>query len=146
MTWIIRILTAASLGTLLAAGWFLAQPAPTRTLEILNPHIELGEVPSDQPQLVVFRIRNSGSAPKRVVNFPSTCNFTCCYRSVLDGPQIIPPHSELEYVVEVKPRGANPFQVDTLLVLEDIGTRPEHVHIEGIGIDPNKPFDIPLKP
>ncbi|VTS08118.1 hypothetical protein [Tuwongella immobilis] len=135
MTWIIRILTAAALGTLLAAGWFLAQPAPTRTLEILNPHIELGEVDSGTSYEVTFIFQNDGDSSHLVYNLAPRCTPTCCFEPKQLQPQIIPPRSEFEYILVVKPTHPGPFQLRTHLFFEDSALRQEPVTISGVARD-----------
>ncbi|VTS08114.1 DUF1573 domain-containing protein [Tuwongella immobilis] len=146
MTWIIRICSIGAIGLFLAAAWYKSQPAPQRTLTLVNSEVDLGEIPLDRTQFAIFTIRNEGDEPKRILDFANTCTFYCCYQAVLEGPQVIPPHSEIQYVIEVKATATKPFTVNTTLSLEDNGLRPERILIHGIGVSQSETADASPRP
>ena len=129
------VLAAATLLTI--AGWLAFRegsdpPTPESSLTIREPISDLESHPHGQKFELPIVVANNSSETWRILKLAPLCQGSCCIAAKLDDQVVVPPHSEVTYVVEVTPIRPGPFEVDTVLYIEDHGLRTLPVIVRGV--------------
>lgn len=110
-------------------------------LEVINPVIELGQVPVGQTVTLDVRVVNRSSVAGRILNVSRSCDLGGCFDSPLIGPIEVAPGTTVTYPVLFVPGRLGPFEAHIRLYLDDGGVREVRVTVLGIGTTPEKGDD-----
>lgn len=132
-----RVLVLASallaVAALAGAGWlaYRDRPAEPPALAFREPVADVGRRPKGTKVQVPLVLVNTSSRPRQVVRFAGFCRGAHCI-SGPDDPVTVPPHAEVSYVVEVTIDAPGPFEIETVLYVDDGGLRALPVVVRGV--------------
>jgi hypothetical protein len=108
-----RVLISAALVCLAYAPWSVA------AIEVDESHLDLGQIYRDEPQKIVFDIRNQSDEPVTIVDIQPSCD--CTTAEVVPNP--IPPGEKAEVLTFFDPmgyEGRGPIEEYVRLITTDL--------------------------